>query len=192
MRRSIVKHMNYAIAGLLIGMMWPSAMPMGDTTESSEKEPLFVDLEEDQKPLAGYVIDEGTKIDLTNISFYGDTSVRGILSESSDSSIDLDLSDIKSLNVSQEPYISKRHPQKDVVLVTVVDQKNSITHEFLFPRRLIICGRDASNFGRSWYIFQINELHITGDVAPSSLPAKKTSVIKSEKIASNKKSTSKG
>jgi hypothetical protein len=161
---------------------------MGETAESAEKEPVFVDLEENQKQLKGYVVDEGTQTNLTQISFYGDTSVRGILSETSDSSIELDLADIKSLIVSQENYTSKRYPQKDVVQVKVVDQKSE-THDFLFPRRLTICGRDASNFGHSWYIFQINELHITGEMPPATIPGAKSS----DKMALlNKKGTKKG
>jgi hypothetical protein len=163
---------NVLLEVILVTALWPAAIPMGES-ESTEKEPLCVDLEEDQESYDGSVIDEGTTTPLTKISFYGDTKVGGVLREDNDSVSELDFSHIKSLKVSQASYTSKRYPLKDVVAVTVTDFNGNNT-EYLFPKRIVLCGivskdsKDSEGAKKSWYLYQIDELIIKGKTPPAA------------------------
>ena len=187
------------LCGVLVGVVWFVAVPMGESAQQSTlKEPAFAALEEGDESYKGVIKDEGTESRITDITFFGHTTVGGIRQESNDSMTKLDLANLKSLKVLKPTYSSTRYPEKDFCLVQKTTNSGDV-EEVLVPRHIIICGIDEqSKDQRSWYLSKIDELIIEKGATPEpavkeleekikaapdvKVPAKKKSVTVTEPI----------
>ncbi len=81
------------LSALVITLCWPWVIPMGDTTQQSTlKEPTFAELEEGEAILDGIIKDEQTSTQVSQLSFFGNTTIGGIRQENNDAITKFDLS----------------------------------------------------------------------------------------------------
>ena len=183
------------IIWLLVGALWPAAMPMGETVESTSEIANFIPLADEETSYDGYIIDEiGTpreqKTYLTEISFGGSTTLSGLRAKGDDSNTGIDLEKIKSLRVLPNETPGEEYRGKDLFSVSVTDNLKEGTHTLLFPAKVTICGIEKdSGFTKAWLLRLIDEVHITGKTPPATLPPVKSS---SKVALLNKKVARKG
>lgn len=140
--------------------------PMGDNKDGMG-DSAFAPLEEGQENIQGVVVDEHTKTELAQISFFGHTTVGGIRCEDNDSMTKFDLANIRSLKVISQSFSSKRFPDKEFALIRKTSLSDAAPQDMLVPRNIVLCGTEKSTGDqKSWKIFQINELkiHVQGEI----------------------------
>ncbi|MFH1831688.1 MAG: hypothetical protein ABH827_02690 [bacterium] len=145
-------------------------MGTGDNKYSSKTtEAAFAPLEAKQGSYDAKIYDEATTSDVFNLSFYGHTSIGGILKEVDDSVNTLDLSKIKEIIIEKQHYDSARYRDKDLTLASVISIDGTETKGLLFPRRVTICAEEkGSKIKRSWFISKIDKISIEN--TPAKLP----------------------
>jgi|WetSurMetagenome_2_1015567.scaffolds.fasta_scaffold101239_2 hypothetical protein len=148
------------LASFVIALCWPWATPMGDSTQQNVlTEPTFAALEEGEDLLDGTIKDELSTTHVSQLSFFGNTTVGGIRQENNDSVTKLDLSKIKSIKILQASYASKRFPEKDFTLARKTSLEGNVSEEYLIPRHIVICGIDKrTGDEKSWYLNKLDEL----------------------------------
>jgi len=150
----------FSLIVALMSALLPVAMPMGETAqESLRKEPAFAPLHEGEECYDGIVKDETVETRVTQLSFFGHSTLGGIRNDSDDSVTKLDLTNIKSIKIKEASTISKRYPEKDFALIQKVSKTGIVTDDLLLPRHVIVCGIDkATGDEKSWYLNKIDEL----------------------------------
>jgi len=144
---------------LIFTAVFGLAHPWGENKEN-KGDAAFAPLEEGQAEINGVIIDGDTKTEMTQLSFFGHTTVGGIRSEDNSSMTKLDLSNIELIKVINPAHASKRYPEKEFALVQKVAVGGS-SEELLVPRNIMICGIEKNTRDeKSWHLHQIGELRI--------------------------------
>ena len=160
-----------------LGLILFLCVNMGDGGKYGAKllEPSFAALEEGQGSYRGRVFDETSKTEIRDLSFFGHTSVGGILKESDDSTNRLELSKIKEIHVIKPVYDSRRYSDKDVIFAMVTTIDGTKIKDLLFPKHIVICGVEKkTNMEKSWFIGKINKIIIDHEAPRKEIiPVKK-------------------
>lgn len=170
---------------LLACALWPFAIPMGETAESTSDTAKFINLADEEPSYDGSVVDEkGTPkertTELTQISFGGITTLDGLYAKGEDSNTGIDLENIKTLKVLHDEAPGEDYRGHDVFVVSVADNIRGGEHKLLFPSKTVICGIEkGSGFTKAWLLRKIDEVHITGKTPGATPP----SVVKTQKVA---------
>ncbi|MBD3231587.1 hypothetical protein GF322_02880 [Candidatus Dependentiae bacterium] len=132
-------------------------------------EPEFVELKEGEGSFSGKIYDEQSIIDVKEISFTGHTSIGGVRKETDDSVNILDLAIIKEIEILKPDYESKRFSDKEFTLTAIEYLHDSQRKEFLVPKKIVICAREA-NTGqkKAWLFSKIKK--ITIERKPRQIP----------------------
>jgi hypothetical protein len=169
---------------LLIGALWPAAMPMGETAESTTDTVNFVNPPEEGGYDISVVDGKGTSkehtIELTQASLGGVTTLDKLYAKDEDANIGIDFENIKTLKVLHNEFPGEDYRGKDLFVVSVIDNIKGGEHKILFPSHVVICGIDKdSGFTKAWLLRNVDEVHITGKTPGATPP----SVVKTQKVA---------
>jgi hypothetical protein len=136
-------------------------MGEGGRQSLSIDEPKFIPLEEGQGSFKATIFDDQAEIKIQDISFFGNTSLDGIMNEKDDSVNKIDIADISEINVINEHYKSSKYPRKDLCKVSIKSKKGAGLNNLLAPKKIVICGiREATGIQVSWFLSQIKKIQI--------------------------------
>jgi len=177
----LMKNQKFLVGFFIASILLLYAYPMGDNKDGIG-DSAFAPLEEGLEDIQGVVIDENTRTELSQISFFGHTTVGGIRCEDNDSMTKFDLSKIRSLKVITPAYASKRYVDKEFALIRKTAVGDGAPQDMLVPRNIMLCGIEKNTGDeKSWKLFQINELKLHRAVgepeATDSTPAGASTVV---------------
>jgi hypothetical protein len=159
----------FMLAFSWMSLSYLQAMGEQDGAKGTLKEPVYAELEEGEPIFDGRILDEGTVTDVTQLSFYGNTSVGGIRREDNDSVTKIDLEHTQSLKVTQQAFASKRYPQNDFAEVSKATNDGMVVKGLLVPRHIVICGIEKkSGDKKAWFLGTIDELIVTKSGGPEN------------------------
>ena len=151
------------LEGIIITLTIITCLNMGETRKESEtlQAPRFANLEKGQGKYSGIISDDNSKIDVTDISFSGETKVGGIRTEKDDSSNVLDLSIHKEIIIEKPSYESKKYSDKEFCLATVVSVNGAKITNLLIPKFITICAKEKKTLTeKAWYISKLKKIKI--------------------------------
>ncbi|MFA6526946.1 MAG: hypothetical protein WCT20_00805 [Candidatus Babeliales bacterium] len=124
-------------------------------------EPRYVPLVEGQELFRGKVYDEKVIVELRELSFSGHTLIDGLRRESDDSSTSIRLADYKEIIIEQQTYQSKRYPDKELIVMSLVNKQGVVTTGYLAPCNLVICGIEKdTNAEKAWFLKKVDRITI--------------------------------
>lgn len=152
-------------------MFFIAGMGNGAKRGSLAVEPSFAPLEEGEPSLVATIYDESTVTEVSDISFFGHTSIGGIRKETDDSTNKLYLGKVKELNIVKSTFESKRFRDREFSLAKVIMSNGTLVEDLLIPKHVIICGIDKkSQMERSWFLSKIDKVVIEKGVSVSEAP----------------------
>lgn len=138
--------------------------PMGDGVpkgQISSFEPRYTPLVDGQAILCGKIYDEKVIVELRDLSFSGHTLLEGLRREDDDSSTSINLADYKEIIIDQQIYQSKRYPDKELTLISIVANNGIISKGYLAPCHLVVCGiENNSHAEKAWFLKKIDRIVI--------------------------------
>lgn len=130
----------------------------------------FTELEDEGQSYIAKIIDGDSVTRVKDISFTGRTSIGGIRRKTDDgvtsSKIEIDLADIKELEVVQRSFSVKHLDEREFTVVNCISLKNKSIKNLLFPKNVIISAKSLekgmSNFKLTWRLRDIDKIVIEG------------------------------
>lgn len=127
------------IVGLGMVAAWTLLVAMGEQTNSASKNP-HTPLEPGKEVYTGMLKDEKVERKIKEINFSGDTGFDGLLEESTDSIIKIDLAMIRLIKIIDKAYASARYPDKQLAQIEIKfrgeNGKDGVTRSYLAPRNI--------------------------------------------------------
>ncbi len=137
---------------------------MGESKQpNSLKTVAYHQLKEKEGCFHATIHDDGNKIEVRNFSFAGYVTLSGVLKESDDSVNRLDVSEIKTIDITNRFYTSNRYKNLELLQVAVTTKNNKTITDLLVPRHIEISGIEISTqIQKAWSLSSIEKIIIQG------------------------------
>lgn len=149
---------------LFVGLFSSVIHSMGDGVVKGHDgvlEPRYMRLAEGQELFRGKVYDEKVVVDMRELSFSGHTVIDGLRREDDDSSTTINLTDYKEIIIDEQVYQSKRYPEKELTLVSLVTKDGTVLKGYLAPCNLIVSGIEKEgNAEKAWFLKKVDRITI--------------------------------
>jgi hypothetical protein len=144
---------------LFLSAVFFIGMGVGDKKYSTLLEPAFAPLSAGEGQLFGRVYDEKSESRISEMSFFGHTSVSGVRMEKNDSINRIELSKIREINIVNPNYVSNRYSDKDFVLADIVSNGGHVVEGLLIPKHVVICGLELdTKMEKAWFLGRISKV----------------------------------